>query len=132
MHPDLLIDPVTNDLLLVKGEVTLIQDSPELVRQRLSITLNTFRGEWFFNTRYGVPYLENTNNPVAILSKTSINIFDYEIRRAISETEGVRAITSYTSELNKINRKVSVSFTVSLEDGSSLEVSDVALSLGGV
>jgi len=131
MNPDIYIDPLTNDIALIRGELKLIENEAQLIRQKLNITLNTFRGEWFFNTLYGIPYLENDNNDIAALSKTSLNVLNYEVRRAILDTEGVRALSGYTSEFDRRTRTVNISFSAILESGEVLNLDSVPLSVGG-
>ena len=49
---------LTNDLVLVDGDLTLTTTRTEIAAQTLGITLKTYRGEWFLNSNFGVPYLQ--------------------------------------------------------------------------
>ena len=57
MPHDLAMNMATGDLVLRDGDVLLI-DNAERVAQQILITLRFWLGEWFLNTKDGIPYLE--------------------------------------------------------------------------
>lgn len=112
------IDPVTHDLDFSSGTLRWTQNDAELARQRVEIVLKTFRGEWFANINYGVPYLENKYNKVQILGKVRKDIFDSYIKQAIlSQEADVATIEDYTSNLNKVTRELTVSCKIIKTNG---------------
>jgi hypothetical protein len=115
---DLTIDRGTGDLQIQNGDLVLIPTIQELVRQQVQITLSTFRGEWSYNTEFGVPYVANENNPIQIFSKTSKNIFDLRMREAIQSTEGVVGIDSYSSVRDPRSQLITVTFTATTNSGN--------------
>lgn len=114
---DLLLDPVTGDLMIVDGDLALTQTQDELIRQQLQVTLRTYRGEWKYDINHGVPWTSNENNPVHILGKTPKHIFDLKIRESILSVFSVKSITSYQSEMNPATQIASIQFTVDTNIG---------------
>ncbi|GAF95990.1 unnamed protein product, partial [marine sediment metagenome] len=75
MAIDFYIDPLTNDLSSIK--MTLTSTTEALIRQRLSIRLKTFKGEWFANQDFGLGYFQS------IFGKNTITAANIEIRSTI-------------------------------------------------
>jgi len=132
VNPDIYISPLTNDLDIVRGRLRLTQNDGEEVRQKVSITLNTFRGEWIFNINYGIPWLSNENNSLQLLDKTSKTILDYEIKRAIVNTTGVRSLYSYGSIYDPMSREVAVDLKVEIDTDNIITIDGIQASLGGL
>ena len=57
MAYDIAMDVNTNDIVLKNGDALLI-DNAERIAQQILISLRFWLGEWFLDTRQGVPYLE--------------------------------------------------------------------------
>lgn len=106
-----------HDAVFINGPLTTdgITSIPiDVVAQRLSIRLQTFLGEWFINTAYGVPYWQRILGKK--VSKTAIDrIFQEQI---LSE-RGVREITSFSSTFQ--NRTYDMSFRVRAINGAVTE-----------
>jgi len=73
------------DLLLKNGDISIdpfdIQlNSPGLqaVGQRLAITLNTFKGEFFLNTEFGTPWFQTV-----FVKGVSKNLIDSALRSVL-------------------------------------------------
>lgn len=128
MAIDFYIDPLTGDIDLTGNVARRTFSIEELARQQVAITLNTFRGEWIYNTIFGVPYLENDYNDLQLLGKESQNLIDSYINQAILGVEAISAISSYTSIVDAKTRKMSISFEAVTTQGaliSSAAVIDV-------
>lgn len=114
-----------NDAIFINGPLTTegITSTPaEVVAQRLSIRLQSFLGDWFINTAYGVPYWQRILGKK--VSKTAVDrIFQEQI---LSE-RGVREITSFTSTFQ--NRQYEMSFRVRALDGSQTETISINTTL---
>jgi len=92
------LDTSTLDLKLV--------DKAEQVRQQLLIKLKLWRGEWFLDTEFGTPYLQQ------ILGKQlTLSVALAALRKSILEVEGVRQIISFEYSFSNSTRKLSVDFT---------------------
>ena len=101
----------THDLLLKDGKLLLTEGASQRAQQ-IKIALLTFFGEWEFDTSIGIPYLEQ------ILVKTP-NKFRVEaiLRKKILAVQGVRSITSFSLDIDRINRSLSVHFSAETDDG---------------
>ena len=114
-----------NDAIFINGPLTtegITSTAAEVVAQRLSIRLQTFLGEWFINTAYGVAYWQRILGKK--VSKTAVDrIFQEQI---LSE-RGVREITSFTSTFQ--NRQYEMSFRVRALDGSQTETISINTNL---
>lgn len=119
---DIYIDPVTHDLDFKAGAFRYTLTEDEATRQRLAITLQTFRGEWFANTNYGVPYLTNKYNKIEILGKGRKDFLDFEIKSVILADKGVVRLISYESIEDKVERKVTISFRATTTNESIIDL----------
>lgn len=119
----------SGDIDLTNNIMTLTPTTEELVRNRLLITLQTYRGEWNFNIVFGVPYLSNDNNPTQLLGKTEKEVFDSFLQVIIIEVEGVVSLVSYTSTLDEVSRRLSVDFSVSTETGNIVNADNFIINI---
>lgn len=109
---DLLIDQATNDLDLSGGVLKFTTEVREEVAQRVGIKLRTYAGEWFLDTTYGIPYLQEIIAQAR--NKRDIDsIFISEIR----SEEGVSNIISYDSTFENNTRKYTAKVVISTPEG---------------
>lgn len=113
MSFDFLLDPTTGDLDLTSDsdlkKVETIEDS---FRQRLGIRLRTNRGEWQFDTTYGVPYTQQI-----IGLKLPKRDVDSIIQTEALREQDVDSILNYASEVAASIREYSAEFEVISEVG---------------
>ena len=81
-------------------------DKAEQVRQQLLIKLKLWRGEWFLDTEFGTPYLQQILGKQLTLSGALA-----ALRKSILEVGGVRQILSFSYKFNNSTRKLEVEFT---------------------
>ena len=87
----------------------------EAVAHRLGIRLRRWSGEWFLDAREGIPYIQT------VLRKgADLPLIEALFRRCILETPGVASLASYTSELDRSARRLSISFEARLVDGAAV------------
>jgi len=98
------LDVTTLDLALI--------DEAARVRQQLLIKLRLWTGEWFLDTEFGTPYLQE------ILGK-QLTLYGAlaALRKSIMEVDDVLQITTFTHKFDNFSRKLSVSFEVSTPYG---------------
>jgi len=102
---DLVIDPGTGDIQLLDG--------PRRIAQQIKVTLLAFLGEWFLDTSFGVPYLEEVmiKNP---RSSTLQAIF----RAKITDVPGVTGrIRRLEFDFNRATRDLRVTFDAETVEG---------------
>ncbi len=83
------------DLIIVTGI--------DAIAQHLRIRLQFFRGEWFLDTRQGIPYFEEV-----LIKAPDLNVVQSLLREAIRETPGVISITSFELDFDGVTRKLSL------------------------
>jgi hypothetical protein len=91
----------------VKGLDLWLVDQAAQVRQQLLIKLKLWTGEWFLDTEFGTPYLQDILGKQLTLSGAIA-----AIQQSILEVEGVTTIQEFTYNFSSIERKLTVDFTV--------------------
>ena len=108
---DLRLDTNTGDLDMSLGTPQLVTGR-EAIAQKIRIRLRFFRGEWFLDTRLGVPYFES------ILKKNpNKNVVASLFQQVVLKTPGVTALKSFALSINKQTRVLSVTFEAATTDG---------------
>lgn len=79
----------------------------EEVAQTISTRLRLFLGEYFRDTNDGTPWFQKI-----LVKGANLSQVDAIIRRRISQTEGVRAITAYDASFNLDDREYKISVSV--------------------
>ena len=93
-----------NDLVLdSKGDFRFTETVQESLAQRLSIRLNTFLGEWGYNTEFGTPYRQRIWN--GGLSKEELDALFIAI---IQQEEDVDSVKNIISSLDRTTRTYKV------------------------
>lgn len=106
MSYDIQLDPLTHDLVIAPpGDLQLV-DGAARVAQQIKVTLLLFLGEWFLDTDFGVPYLEQVlvKNP----NFAGVNAL---LRARILDVPGVTRIVSLSMDMNRQARTLSVTFS---------------------
>lgn len=108
------IDPATNDLELdSRGRLSMV-DGTEARKQRLRLRLGTRAGEWFLDTRLGVPWL-------SLMEKgTSRNRIRAEMLKAIMADEEVERVEELNIGRITSDRRLTIEFTARLRNGERL------------
>lgn len=84
-------------------------DGPEQIAQRLQIKLNTWRGEWFADTRRGLDWMEWEQD-----AAPDVPIIEAQIRDKIRSTPGVTGVSDLDVEFE--DGTISASGRISIED----------------
>lgn len=106
------------DLAIVNGDLFMCQTDREALAQMISIRLKTLSGEWFMDTSVGIPYLSEIFG-----QKRSPLFIRQVILPHIEAIPGVKQVTDFNVE-EKADRKILISFTAILDDGSSIKFSE--------
>lgn len=118
--PDLKLDNLTGDLAIVNGDLRLTDETNgEATAQRLRIRLRMWTGEWFLDTREGLPFREE------ILKKNpDMSRVEALVKTRILDTKGVAKLVSYSQTLDKANRTLTVNFRVLDASGVELAIKE--------
>ncbi len=107
MSYDFLMDPDGQDLVYSAGKMGYTQSIRELLRNKLYISFRAFKGEYFYNTDFGI-YDKNI-----FLNKTvTKNQVDAYLISEINSFEEVDELRSFQSEYDPANRIYSLTFVV--------------------
>jgi len=106
---DLKLDS-TGDLAIEDNDLVLL-DGVDAIAQDVEVRLRFFLGEWFLDTRLGVPYYQKILGQKPRLTAVA-GIF----RKAILTTPGMLSITNFEIDYDGPTRALSISFR-----GTSIE-----------
>lgn len=111
---DFLLDETTNDLVISNKDLVFTSTTQESLRQRLSIRLLMYKGEWFLNESYGVPY---TQEIIGVTRSKKI-VDNILLANAQLELSASDTISNFESTYGIDSRNYSLSFDVSTVAGN--------------
>lgn len=111
---DFKLDDITNDIAFEDSEIKFTETKPELLRQRISITLRTWLEEWFLNLAFGIPYRQKI-----ISGNVSKEEVDSEFLNAINSYDDVNYIVSFSSVADPSTRSYTLEFIVNTDEGDT-------------
>lgn len=103
---DILLDE-NHDIFFDGKDISLTTSKDESLRQRLRIKLLTFLGEWFLDPSIGIDYYGSVFG-----KNRSKEAIDSIFQKAILEEESVKAISSFSSHIDKTSRVYTLKFEV--------------------
>ena len=109
---DLKLDPGTGDLA-IEDHSLVLATGVEAIAQDCRVRLKFFLGEWFLDTRLGVPYYQRILGKKPRLP-TIRSIF----RKVILTTPGIINVSDLVVDFELRTRKLSVSFRAISTEGS--------------
>ncbi len=120
MDTGIVLDSITHDLVIENNGLTLFQTDEDATVQRVKIRLLVYKGEWFRDINYGVPYLQE------IFGKDTKNAADANLKSTILGTENVKSLLSYQSTIGR-NRTLQVVFSIKV--GSGKIINDILVEI---
>lgn len=109
---DIKLDPTTHDISASGFDFTTTTDDVDALIQRLKIRLMSFKGDWFLNTDFGVPYFQEI-----FVSRNPKDDADTIFKLQITSMDGVSSLMSYSSTFNNSTREFNLDFKVKLDNG---------------
>lgn len=100
------------DLALINGTTAPIKQGA-CARQRISITLDIFLGEWFLDLRIGIPYFRDI-----LIHSPNAETVRSVIRKGIMSAPGIVDVPELTIVLDTTARVASVDFVATYVDGT--------------
>lgn len=116
---DIRLDPVTGDIDVSTGDL-LLTSGTEAIAQNLRIRLRMFLGEWFLDTRQGIPYFRNI-----LIKNPRTNVVRSIFRQAILTTPGVTGLDKLVLDFDNSLRQLDVSFDAVTDTGEILTFDEV-------
>ena len=102
----------SGDIVVDPFDLQLNIQGLEAVGQRIAITLNTFKGEYFLNTEFGAPWLQTV-----FRKGVSKNLIDTQLKNVITAVPGVLQLLEYTSSINSTLRGMTITFKARVDEG---------------
>jgi hypothetical protein len=112
----------SGDLDLVSRGLRLTTQGAEALAQKLRVRLSLAQGDWFLDTRVGVPYYTD------VMGKQPAGAAEALLRGVIMTCPGVAALESFTLTRNT-DRRARLSFAVRSVTGDIVTIDDFIASL---
>lgn len=111
----LQLDTATGDLAI---PITVLKGAPAIC-QRIVSRLRMFAGEYFLDTRQGLPFYQ-----LIAGRQANTNMIDALYRKAIQTTPGIVSVDSIQSTLDKPSRVLKTNWSATYDDGLILTATD--------
>lgn len=108
---DLALNPLTGDLLITGLELSVIKGA-DRVRQNLDIKLKLWQNEWFLDTEFGTPYIDQILGKQITLAGSVA-----ALKRSILEVNDISGIDSFKYNYDRQARSMSIDFSCSTAYG---------------
>lgn len=109
---DIALDANKHDVVLKDGDIIMIDDRMRIAQQ-VKIRLLRWRGEWFLNTRDGLPYIEH----ILVKNPNMLHVREM-IKDELSQVEGVKRVAQLLLSIDSPNRVLSVQFVLDTDYGT--------------
>ncbi len=106
----------SGDFVFGNGQADFYRDQPEAVAQAAKTRLQLWEGDWFLDLREGMPWRTK------VLGKGTAPVRDIAVMSHVLGTTGVKAILSYSSDLNRDTRKFTPQMTLDTIYGTATVV----------
>lgn len=119
---DFKLDPITWDLDMSSGRVESVTGDSATI-QRVKVRYQFFKGEWFLDTRIGVPWFQE------ILGKKEItdDRLNFILRRVLVTCPGISSVRSFNvKNVSAMNRTLELDWEAITDTGRVLKSSDFA------
>lgn len=90
---DIKLD-VNGDLLLTRGELGMTATTQDAAKQRTTIRLLSYEGEWYLDESFGVPYFDKV-----LIKNSNQGSVDAVFRAAILDDPEITAIEVFKSKV---------------------------------
>lgn len=116
---------MTTSPYMVDGDIAVASDGTqrwtalvaEDTQQRLQAKYGLFLGEWFLDTREGVPYYRDV-----LKRGPNMTVVRSVLQKVATDDPAVENVTRFDVVLDAATRRLSVEFTAQLTSGEVLEV----------
>lgn len=110
---DLLLDPITHDLVYTDGDLELVSGKEEIA-QRVKVTLLTQLTEWAFDQDFGVPYREEI-----LIKNFDLDAIQARLTAVMAGVSGVTGVRDLTLSVDALTRELTVSAILDTEEGET-------------
>jgi len=120
---DFALEANTNNFRWKNSSLTMTESYLEYMSQKVRCCLSLLKGEWYLDTRLGIPYIPSWEED----NDGHRSILESAIRVKIAGIDGIKKLLSFSSELEKKTRRLSVSFSAQCDNGETLEMQNVKI-----
>lgn len=110
-YAELALDPATWDVAYPVRVLT----GGDAILQRIKVRFRFFLGEWFLDTRLGVPYFRDI-----LIKSPDLILVSAIFRQVLLTTPGVKSVASFTSTPDWSARLLTADFEATLDDGTRI------------
>lgn len=116
---------MTGDLVISARGLRLTTTGAEALAQKLRVRLSMFKGEWFLDTRVGVPYYTD------VFGQRSHSAVEALLRRVILTCPGVSSLERFA--LTEVSaRAMALTFSARATSGEIVQILDFIVSISGI
>ena len=108
---DFALDPTTGDMLLADSSFHFVEGAQAVV-QKVAMTFAIFRGEWFLDLSYGVPYRTEI-----LVKNPDLDRISSLLRKTLMGIEEIIEIRKFNLEFNPQQRELQVDFEALTSEG---------------
>ena len=102
----------SGDLDLSSGNIRVIDDAAECLALKIRQRYRMLLGEWFLDTRQGIPYLQ-----LVLVKNPNLGVVQGVLRKVLEVTEGVKAIDEFDLQYDADARTAAFTFKVTTTAG---------------
>ncbi len=110
-----MMNLATNDLQITNGDLSLVTGS-DAIAQDLQQRLQSWLGEWFLDTTWGIPFKQQI-----LVKNPNLDLIQADIMLATTDTPGVVQVTDFNFVYDNNARSLSVKLTVQDSNGQNLD-----------
>lgn len=108
LGPDLLLGVESHDLEMVGGDAQMVAS----LAQAIKIRLLFFKAEWFLDQEVGIPYFQDI-----FVKNPNLDQIEALFRQEIADTPGVVAVHDVDVELDRENRRLTITWSAEGDSG---------------
>lgn len=112
-------EDVNGDYSFGRGDAAFLIDSPACVAQAINTRLQLWYGQWFLDTREGMPWIQ----PMA--TRPQGTAMELALRQRLLATPGVQSLLAFDATFNPSSRRLSIAATVETLYGTTTITSEV-------
>lgn len=109
---DIALNSNSHDVVIADGDVLVIDDKARIAQQA-KIRLLRWRGEWFLNTRDGLPYMEH----ILVKNPNLLHIREL-LHDELRTIGGVKRVSKLMLSMDRQNRVLTVNFALETDYGT--------------
>jgi hypothetical protein len=107
------------DLEIAHGDFLLCATDTDAIAQALSIRLKTLAGEWFLDSRVGIPYLTDI-----LGKKVNERLLRKTVTEEVKSLLGISDIKDFVVKAGQTDRSISIRFSAILPNHTTITINE--------